>query len=371
MSTKKILILNYEFPPLGGGAGNATYYMLKEFSKLDLEIDLVTSSINDFRIEAFSPNIKIHFLDVGKKGSIHYQSNRNLLMYSYKAYKYSKKLLKKKKYSMIHAFFGIPCGFVAMKLSRIYKTPYIVSLRGSDVPFYNKRFYYLDKLLFKRLSRKIWRGAKSVIANSEGLRELAHRSIPNQKIKVIPNGVDTSEFKPGKAKNKELTLISTGRLIERKGYQYLILALKGLKVKLILIGDGNLNKELKSLAKKNKVNVIFEGSKEHSEIAKSLHRADIFVLPSLNEGMSNSILEAMAAGLPIITTNTGGSKELIRGNGYIISKDPKTMTKEIKEIIKIYEDNPEIREKHAKKSREIAKTMSWPNITNQYLEEYK
>ena len=367
MSTKKILILNYEFPPLGGGAGNATYYMLKEFSKLDLEIDLVTSSINDFRIESFSPNIKIHYLDIGKRGNLHYQTNKDLLIYSYKAYCYSKKLLKKKKYSLIHAFFGIPSGFLAMQLRKKYKVPYIVSLRGSDVPFYNKRFYYLDKLIFKRLSRKIWRGAKSVIANSVGLRELAQKSIPRQEIKVIPNGVDTEEFKPRRRKkNKELTLISTGRLIERKGYQYLIPAIKGLKVKLILIGDGNLKKELKEKSKG--INVEFLGEKKHIEIKKYLNEADIFILPSLNEGMSNSILEAMSTGLPIITTNTGGSEELIKGNGYVIEK---ANIKAIRDAIRKYEENPKLIEKHKEISRKLAITMSWENIASNYAEEYK
>ena len=62
-----ILLLNYEFPPLGGGAGNATYYLLKEFSKFnDLEVDLVTSSIDKNKEEQFADNIKIYYLDIGK-----------------------------------------------------------------------------------------------------------------------------------------------------------------------------------------------------------------------------------------------------------------------------------------------------------------
>src|SRR3989344_4881417 len=135
---KRVLVLNYEFPPLGGGAGNATYYLLKEFAKYpDLEIDLVTSSVDTFRVEKFAGNITIHFLNIGKRGNLHYQTNQKLLMYSWKSYWYSKKLMEEKEYDLCHAFFGIPCGYVAMML----RLPYIVSLRGSDVPFYNKRFY--------------------------------------------------------------------------------------------------------------------------------------------------------------------------------------------------------------------------------------
>lgn len=66
---KRILMLNYEFPPLGGGAANANYYLLKEFSKIkDLKIDLVTCSANNkFEIEDFSKNINVHKLAIKKK----------------------------------------------------------------------------------------------------------------------------------------------------------------------------------------------------------------------------------------------------------------------------------------------------------------
>jgi L-malate glycosyltransferase len=365
---KHILILNYEFPPLGGGAANATFYLLKEFSKYkNLQIDLVTSSVNKFRIQKFAKNITIHFLDIGKRENLHYQSNKDLLKYSWKAKKYCEDLMKKKKFGLIHAFFGIPCGYIAMKLKNKFAVPYIVSLRGSDVPFYNKRFYWMDKLFFKRMSKKIWKNAKSVVANSKGLKDLALESSPKQKISVIYNGVNTNEFKMSKKNNKKLILISTGRLISRKGYQYLIPALNGLDVELHLIGDGNLTEELKELANQNKVNVKFLGKKTHNELIKYLGKADVFVLPSLNEGMSNSILEAMSCGLPIITTNTGGSEELIKDNGFIVKKGNveklrTSMEKFIKEPILI--------KKMGIKSRKLAEGMSWDKVAREYWGEY-
>jgi L-malate glycosyltransferase len=379
---KRILMLNYEFPPLGGGAGNATYYLLKEFAKSkykNLEIDLITSSVDKYKKEKFSDNITIHFLDIGKKGNLHYQSNKDLLKYSKKSYNYCKKLinnkLKKedKKYDLIHAFFGIPCGYIAMKLKNKYKIPYIVSLRGSDVPFYNKRFEKLDKIIFQKLSKKIWKKSKAVITNSQGLKDLALKTSPKQKISIIYNGIDIGEFKPKNKKskkqnkNKKLTIISTGRLIQRKGYQYLIPSLKGLDVKLQLIGDGNLTNELKELAKQNKVDVEFLGKKKHKDIVKYLQKADVFCLPSLNEGMSNSILEAMACGLPIITTNTGGSEELIKGNGFRVKK---SSIEDLTDIIYKYLKNPKLINEHGIKSRSLARKMNWENIAREYIGEY-
>ncbi|MDD3086703.1 MAG: glycosyltransferase family 4 protein [Patescibacteria group bacterium] len=362
----KILFLNYEFPPLGGGAGNATKYLFSEFTKQeDLEIDLITSSTDKFKIEKFAKNIRVHYLDIGKKGNIHYQSNSDLLKYSWNAYFYGKGLIKKKKFDLIHAFFGIPCGYIAMKL----RLPYIVSLRGSDVPFYNPRFAKLDKLVFYRLSRQIWRRARAVIANSEDLKRLAVKTFAGE-IDVIPNGVDTSEFKPAKSKKttRKIRLISTGRLIARKGYQYLIPAIKGLKnVELTLVGGGDLRSELDELARKNQAKVNFAGEVKHEEIVKYLQNSDIFVLPSLNEGMSNSILEAMACGLPIITTNTGGSKELIDGNGFVIKK--KSIAS-IKKTLERYLKSRDLIRKHGEKSREIALGMSWENVSYKYKKIY-
>jgi len=365
---KKILILNYEFPPLGGGAGNATYYLLKEFSKdPEININLITSSVDEFRVEKFSENITIHFLDIGKKGNLHYQSNLNLLVYAWKAYWYSKKLIKKEKFNLCHAFFGIPCGYVAMKLG----LPYMVSLRGSDVPFYNKRFYYLDKLIFKKLSIKIWRKAKKVIANSKKLKELALSSALKQQIEVIANGIDVNEFKPLSYKKIEfpIKLISTGRLIERKGYKYLIEAISNMKeVELALVGNGNIRSELENLSKEKNSNVIFLGSRGHNEIVNLLQKADIFILPSLNEGMSNSILEAMACGLPIITTDTGGSEELIKGNGCII---PKASSSELKKVIWGYINDVNSIHTQSLISRELALDMSWKNVAELYKKYYE
>jgi len=369
----RILMLNYEFPPLGGGAANANFYLLKEFVKeKNLKIDLITSSVNEFKKEKISKNIALYRLDIGKnKQNFHYQTNRDLLVYSFKAYFFAKKLLKKNNYDLIHAWFGIPCGFIAMLLGK----PYIVALRGSDVPFYNIRFKNLDKYFFQHLSKLIWKKAKAVIANSQGLKDLAQKTAPNQKIQVIYNGIDISEFKPPKTKekSKNLRILCVARLIKRKGISYLIKALGGLRNKnliLTIIGDGNEKENLINLAKKLKIDnkVKFLGSISHSEIVKYYQQNDVFILPSLNEGMSNTILEAMACGLPIITTNVGGSKELIKNNGFIVK--PKSILG-LKNAIENYLNNHNLLLKHGKESVKRAGRMGWQKISQSYLKYYR
>ena len=367
---KRLLVLNYEFPPLGGGAANATYYLLKEFAKdAGLQIDLVTSSVDTFRTEKFADNITIHYLDIGKNGNLHYQSNKDLLTYSYKAYRYAKKLIHEgAQYDVCHAFFGIPSGFVAMVLG----VPYIVSLRGSDVPFYNARFKLLDTLVFKRLSKKIWRNARAVVANSQSLKDLAQQSAPEQDISVIYNGVDATYFAPADTKHAQqnLTLISTGRLIERKGYRYLIEALAGLEnVHLTLVGDGNVRHELEQLAQDKKVAVTFRGKQDKEQVRNLLQQADLFVLPSLNEGMSNSVLEAMACGLPVIVTDTGGSGELVRNNNGIVV--PKADAEALRSAVARFARERGTLIAMGQASRARAIEMAWANMAQEYQTLYE
>jgi len=357
----RVLLLNYEYPPLGGGAGNATRYLLKAFSQIEnLHIDLVTSSVGKFRIEQLHERITGHFLDINKKGSLHYQSMRDLLLYAWKSYWYSKKLIAQKKYDLVHAFFGIPCGVVAMKLG----LPYIVSLRGSDVPGYNPRFAILDRFVFTSLSRRVWKKASRVVANSQGLKDLTLKSSPDQPIEVIPNGVDAESF-PVRERfmnNGRLKVLSVGRLIPRKGMMYLVQAVKGMhNVSLTIVGDGPLRNDLQNASAGMDVNIL--GTLSHDELKNLYSEHDVFVLPSLNEGMSNTVLEAMASGLPVIVTETGGARELLNDNGFVI---PKADSCALKESIAKFISDPSSLKTMGRKSRKIAQAMGWNNIARQY-----
>ena len=140
--------------------------------------------------------------------------------------------------------------------------------------------------------------------------------------------IDVDFFKPLDKKENIFTIVSTSRLIARKGINYLIdtfidLNKKVNNVKLIIVGDGDLKNDLKNRVKKNGINdkVEFWGKVEKKDIIKVYQKSDVFVLSSLNEGMSNSLLEAMSCGLAIVATDVGGTNELVdENNGIIIKK---------------------------------------------------
>lgn len=369
----KILMLNYEFPPLGGGQANANYYLYEALKKIDcpFQIDILTSSIDKKKQEK-SDLGTIYYLNIGKKGNnLQAQSSKDLIIFCIKAFLVAIRLIFKEKYSLIVAWGGVPSGILAMMLRLFLSKPYITLLRGSDVPFSTKKWHTIDKYVFSWLAPIMWKYAARMITNCEMLKTEALRLSPSRRFDVIYNGIDTEKFKPNldKKANTKIKIISVGRLHEIKNYDNLIKSIKDLpNSELTLIGEGRQEQELKKLAKELNLNVNFVGRKSQEEIVCYLQNADIFVLPSLHEGMSNSILEAMACGLPIIATNVGGSKELVQENGFIIEKESVSA---IIEALQKYEKKPELIRIHAQKSREKALSMTWENIAKQSIDVYQ
>ena len=372
----KILFLNYEYPPLGGGAANATYHLLSEISRShsDIYIDAIVSSPAGDSKELLGENVTIHKIDIGKNNNLHYQSNVDLITYLFKANSLVGKILKKDKYDLIHAFFAVPCGIITQLPNR--NLPYIISLRGSDVPGYSNRYRFLYPLI-KPLFRKICSSASSVVSNSNGLRNLAQKTIQNKfPIEVIPNGVDTDFFStPVPPFRGQGGLLTVGRLIPRKGFAQLInstalLINEGIDLSLNIAGEGPERTTLESLIAKhkleNKIHLLGLCSQEQLKV--HYQQANIFVLPSRNEGMSNALLEAMSCGLPVITTNTGGAEELINGNGIIIKPDNEN---ELTGALRRMATDNAMRTNFGLQSRNRALTFSWKSTADDYIALYR
>jgi glycosyltransferase involved in cell wall biosynthesis len=337
-------------------------------------------------LEKIGENIRIHRLAIGKnKNNMTYQSQKDLLVYAWKSYFFSKKLIHeaekiKKPYDLTHSFFSVPCGFVSMLLKWQYKLPYVVSLRGSDVPGYSERFSFLYNFL-KPLIVHIWKKSGAVVANSSMLRDLAVKSNSRQKVDVIYNGINIEHFRPGAfpKSNNNFTILCASRLSRRKGFNYAIdafniIAQKYPEARLIIAGgEGNAEEELKQQVKELKLEnkITFTGFvTPNTEFLRYYNAADVFVLPSLNEGMSNNMLEAMASGLAIIMTPTGGAEELVKDgvNGYIVKfKNSEDIAEKVGKLV----NNLELCKNMGAESRKIAETMSWKSVAEKYRELYK
>lgn len=376
---KRILFFNYEYPPLGGGAANATKAIIAEYAAMGtVHVDVVTSSIDEkFHTEKVGEHVHVYRLPIGKNPhNLTYQTKKELITYTYKAYFFAKKLCKKHSYDATHSFFAVPCGVISFWIQKRFNIPYIVSLRGADVPGYSERFTRMYRVLTPVILR-VWKNAQCVVTNSTGLTALAQQSNPQQKFLCIPNGVDTTFYHPGARtpddRKKEFIILCASRLSRRKGFRYAIDALADLvscypHVRMIIAGgEGNAMRELKARVREKKLDdyVTFSGAYTKKDAPAIYHNADVFVMPSLNEGMSNNLLEALASGLPVLMTPTGGAQELVRDgeNGYLIAmRDAQSIAEKLRALI----EHPEQCDEYGRNSRAIAKQMSWKTVAEQY-----
>ena len=224
--------------------------------------------------------------------------------------------------TIMHGHWVIPGGAVAGAAAR--HLPLVVSLHGSDV-------YVAERLAPARgVARRVFRQAGAVTACSADLarRALALGASPDR-IEVVPYGVDPMRFRPDpliRAKRRAGLGIAThvpvvfaaGRLVRKKGFEYLIEALamlpRTLGVLVVLAGGGDLEEELRARAESTGVSdrIRFVGNLSQDDVAAWLATADMVAVPSVRDdsgnvdGLPNVVLEALASGTPLITTPAGG-----------------------------------------------------------------
>ncbi|MBI3595922.1 MAG: glycosyltransferase [Nitrospirae bacterium] len=326
----RLLLLNYEFPPMGGGASNATFNIALELVKLGHSVDVLTSRFGDQPSEEIIQGIKVYRV-TSWRHSIHNCGLRGAISYVFFAFFSLRGLLKKNRYDLLHYFFGLPTGLLSLYSHGIKNQPYILSLRGSDVPGYDTTSLKLRILhwLLKPITVRIWKKAERLVTVSHGLREMALQTLPGQPIRVIYNGIDTDLFKPAPhlndTSNGHMRLLCVSRLIDRKGLDYLFQAVAEIndpRIRLDIVGTGGSEQRLKAKIRELglETQVRFCGYKTALEVAEHYHQADIFILPSLSESQGMVLLEAMSCGLPIIASHVGGIPEVVADgeNGILI-----------------------------------------------------
>jgi len=374
-------MFNHEFPPIGGGGGQVSYFLGKHYAAAGHDVHLITSQFRDCAKTEEIAGIHVHRVRALRKNpnvcAVH-----EMLTYSVSSSIYGLRFAKKFKPDIVQVFFGIPAGGGAYLLQKFNNVPYVVFLGGRDVPRPNPDppYYRWLYMLLKPIIRAIWDNAAAVVACSDGLRDLAHTTDTNLRIDVIPDGLDLASFESTqrKANPKTVRCLAIGRLIPRKGFQFLIRALPQILDKvqhnfeIEIVGDGPHREMLIKLVENLDVTsyVRFAGTVPYSELPRKYREADIFVLPSLAEGMPLVVLEAMGTGLPIIASRVQGIDELVAENVNGALFDPGDVNGLTNCLIKLINAG-EKRVEMGKASREKVKPYDWKNIANTYLTLYE
>ena len=365
----RILVVSHEFPPIGGGGANACYYLTKGFCRQGHEVTVITANYRGLPERETADGVEIIRVS-SKRAHQEHCSFGEMLSYLIKAWPAAKKVVKQKHYDICQVFFGIPSGPIGYLLKKKYHIPYIIRFGGGDIPGFQVRFDKVYKLIAPFI-RLIWNNADILIANSEGLRQLAYDFYSKKEIQTITNGVDTDYYVPTEKIRDGINLLFASRLIERKGLQFLLPQMNQIiqeckdKIHLTIVGDGPYRNTLEEMVREEDIGqyVSFEGYKNRDQIVRYYQNADIFLLPSKKEGMPNVVLEAMACGLPIVVTPCEGSAELVRDNGVVVPQEQFAQ-----EIVKICNDR-ELMIRMGEESRKMAvEQFSWDYIVSNYLD---
>jgi len=271
---------------------------------------------------------------------------------------------KREPFDVLHAYFLPQAGFVASYAGKYLNIPSVVSIRGNDI----ERAAF-DPSKFSHVLHAL-QNASAVTTNASELINKAKAFI-DKEIHLIPNGIDTNLFKPT---DKNVALAETfnlqpskpgvigfvGELREKKGLQTLLSAyaqvIKMRATSLLVVGEVRQGDDLKAFdefrgATPN-LNIFVTGHTPHNDLPSYYSLMDVFVHPSLRDGMPNAVLEAMACEKPVIATPVGGIKDIIEDgkNGIIVNVNDTNMLAE--KILELLEDS-EKRSRLGKNAREL------------------
>lgn len=383
----RILLLNYEYPPLGGGAGLATRELAHQLAARGFEVDVVTSRSDRVRHSNGSVLSRngvsspvVHRVTSWRKG-VHEAGLSGAATYVMAAVPVVRRLLRRHRYDVVHIYFSLPTGLL-LPLASSRGVPTVVSLRGSDVPGYdpkNRRLQRLHRLSLP-LTRRIWRKADQVVAVTEGLGRLAQRTEPDLRFSVVRNGVDLALFRP-RDESKEtdggpVKCLCVARLVPRKGHVCLLKAFARLprgRFVLDIAGAGGLEPVLRRLVPELGLEdtIRFHGALGHAELAEFYRNADLFTLLPEYEAFGNAFAEALASGLPVVGTRVGGIPELVEDerNGLLVAPDDPTAAAT---AIRRLGDDVMLRRRMASENRSKSESvLSWSTIADHYLEVYE
>lgn len=320
----KILVLNYEYPPLGGGAAPVCRDLAVGMAAEGHQVTVVTMGFSDLPGHELLDGVEI-FRVKCLRGKAHACMPWEAFSYILAADRFLDKLLKVRAYDVCHVHFILPSGPIGLNVKRKYGIPYIITAHGSDVEGYNEKNYM--KILHRMLRpawRTVVRGAYAVAAPSDYLLKLMNREMKSRRYVRIPNGLDLEKYRDGQ-EGKEKRILLMGRMQPAKSFQTVFRAAALISDErwdgwtVDVLGDGPYREELETLCANLGIasRVRFRGWMENSspEQLEYLKKASVYISASHFENCPMAVLEAMAAGCRLLLSDIEGHRQFFADGG--------------------------------------------------------
>lgn len=343
-------------------------------------------NINVFRFPYFYP----FFQEILTTGSgILYSKDSILAKIQVLAFLFSEfaflfSLLLTKKFDVIHSHWILPQGFFGVIAKYIFKVPLIVTIHGSDI-FAFKKLNFIKSFVLSK--------STAVTANSTATQKEAREVCPSSNPLLIPEGVDLKMFNVSKKNlkwkrninNDDKIILAVGRLIKWKGFNFLIKAMPKIlekfpKAKLVIVGSGPEEQSLRNLAKSVRLNknIVFLENVSHDKLSVMYASSDIFVSPSITNELSGEkealgivIIEAIASGIPVVASDSGGIRDTVDGKstGFLAKeKDSDDIAQKTIDLL----SNAKIRNEIIRKGlKHVREKYSWDILAKKYSDLYK
>ena len=323
-------MVNYEYPPLGGGGGVFNKQLAEELSK-ENHVTIITSQFRDQSLQEVCNNVEIIRVPVLFRTDQNAATIPSMLSFFPTSLWAGYKLLKERTFDIIHSMFAIPSAPSGLALAKKFGTPHVLSILGGDIYDPSKKLSPHKTPLLHHSVKKIIDESDMVVSLSSDIKKRALQYYKvSRPIHIIHLGIPKPVFKK-KSRNhfnfsqNDFLLITVGRLISRKGLPDLINIIYSLNrpnLKLIVVGDGPQRPTLEALAKSMGVadRLFFFGHVTDEEKFQLLEISDVYVSSSRHEGFGIVFLEAMASGLPIACYDNGGQADFLKNNetGFLI-----------------------------------------------------
>lgn len=375
-----------------GGLELHTQFLTEKLTERGHDVTVITTKHPKGLRSDNINGVKIYY--VGDK-SLKYTEN-----FFKESYELFKRLNTDENFDVVHSQSTSGYGFV--KYSKIEK-PFVTTMHGimknEIASIMNegglKNWLVIPYLFFKYMTNIKKRdmcslqASKKIISDSKELKNdlIKEYRIPEEKITIIYDGIDVNKFKPAtvddfrkklRIEKDEKIILSSGRIVKQKGYHLIVQILpeilKEMKVRLIIVGDGDYLQHLKDLVRKRNIsnNVLFTGKVSEQDLIKYYNLADVFVFPTLRvEAFGIVIAEAMSCGKPVVATKVGGIQTVVDDseNGYLIEMNN---LKELKERLMMVFSNEKLAKKLGNAARKkVVENFSLEKMIDDTIKVYE